>query len=329
MRTGFVSRFGFVSTMVAISIVATGMAAAQPVAVQAASAPVFDVASVRPAQMDQATIMAGLRQGRRPEEMYIDTDRAAFKYMSLKQLVAYGYKVRAYQVDGPDWMTTDRFDIQAKLPAGSSKDNVPEMLKALLADRFKLQAHLETKDRAVLGLMLAKSGSKMKEVPVPPALDESAELKPGQTKVDSVDGPMLLTHNPDGSTKYDMGARGAMTIRVNGQAGTMDLEGSSMTMKGLAMMLTTLGGGSGRQVVDMTGLKGTYAVKVVFALSDMVAGLHDTGIDIPTGPPSSDEPSGNGTIADALNSEGLKLQGTKAPVVELVIDHVEKAATEN
>ncbi|MDP9051995.1 MAG: TIGR03435 family protein [Acidobacteriota bacterium] len=297
----------------------------------AAAVPVFEVASVRPAApIDQMTIFAGLRAGKRPEEMHIDGQRATFKYMSLKQLVAYGYKVRPYQVSGPDWMTTDRFDIAAKLPDGATRDDVPAMTQALLVERFKLAAHLETKEHPVLGLMLAKGGSKMKEVPAAAAVDESAELKPGQTKVDSVDGPMILTRNVDGSTTYNMGARGKMTLRVDGQTGTMQLEGSSMSMKGLAMMMTTLGGGSGRQVVDQTGLKGNYEVTVSFALSELVSSLRDSGIDIPGAPPpSGGDPAGDSTIADALGKLGLKMQGTKADVEQLVIDHVEKAATEN
>jgi uncharacterized protein (TIGR03435 family) len=226
-------------------------------------------------------------------------------------------------------MTTDRFDVGAKLPDGASKDNVPEMMKALLADRFKLAAHVETKERPVLGLMLGKSGSKMKPVPAPAALDDTAELKPGQTRVDSSEGPVILTRNADGSTTYDMGTRGSMTLLVNGQTGTMDLDGRAMTMKGLAARLTSLGSGNGRPVVDLTGLTGNYDVKVVFALSELVSGLRDSGINVPTGPPSADEPSGNGTMSDALDMLGLKLQGTKAPVEQLVIDHVEKAATEN
>jgi uncharacterized protein (TIGR03435 family) len=320
----------FVSAVMAMVLAGAGVAAGQGLA-GTFPVPAFEVASVRPvAVMDQQALIAVLQTGRRPEEMKIDIDRATFKYMSLKQLVAYGYKVRAFQVSGPDWMTTDRFDITAKLPEGGSKDDVPAMVKALLDERFKLAAHLETKDHSVLGLMVAKSGSKLTEVAVPAALTESAELEPGQTKVDSMDGPMILTHNKNGSTTYNMGARGTMTLRVDGQAGTMDLEGSAMTMKGLALMLTTLGGTSAPQVVDMTGLKGNYEVRVVFALSELMAGLRDSGIDLPTrGGPGANDPSGDSTLSDAMGKLGLKLTGTHAPVEQLVVDHVEKLPTDN
>jgi uncharacterized protein (TIGR03435 family) len=326
-------RIGFGSMVIAILMAGAGVAVGQTAAVPAAG-PAFEVASVRPAvQMEQAAVIAILRTGRRPETMSIDGERATFKYMSLKELVGYAYKVRVFQVTGPDWLTSDRFDIMANLPAGASRDDVPAMLQSLLADRFKLAAHLETKDHPVIGLMLAKSGAKMTETAAPGALDLTGELGPGQTKIDSMDGPMILTHNKNGSTTYNMGPRGKMTLLVDGQNGTLNLTGNGMTMRGLALMLTTLGGGNGRQVVDMTGLKGNYDVEVSFMLEDLTASLRDSGVDIPTRPRDSgagaSDPGSSSTVADALGKLGLKMSGTHAPVEQLVIDHVEKLPTEN
>jgi uncharacterized protein (TIGR03435 family) len=320
----------FMVNLIACGFISAGVAFGQA----ASSGPVFDVASVRPsAPMDQATMLAGLREGRRPEWMRVESTRATFTYMSLKELIAYGYKVRVYQVSGPDWLTTDRFDIAAKLADGASKDDVPAMLQALLVERFKLAAHLETKEHPVLGLMAVKGGAKLQEAPVPAAIDESAPLKPGETKVDSVDGPMHLLKNPDGTTTYNMGARGSFTLKVDGETGTMHLVGHGMTLKGLAVMLTSLSGGAGRQIVDMTGLAGNYEVAVDFALSDLVANLREQGLDIPTRPQGggdgATDPGGNMTVADALAKLGLKLEKSKAMVEQLVVDHVEKAATEN
>ena len=313
-------------------LLAAGAAFAQTATTQPTGKLTFDVASVRPSPpMDQATLMASLNAGKLPQSMHIQGSRATFTYMSLKELIANGYKVRPYQVTGPDWMATDRFEIAAKLPDGATRDDVPGMLQALLIERFKLVTHLETKEHPVLALSIAKTGSKLKEVAAAPApLDEDAPLKPGETKIDSVDGPMRLSKNADGSTTYNMGARGTFTLRVDGQTGTMHMVAGSVTMKGLAVMLTSLGGGVGRQIVDMTGLKGNYEVAVDFSLSDLVASLHDQGIDVPTGPsPGSSDPSGNATIADALGKLGLKLEKSKAMTDQLIIDHVEKAATEN
>ena len=102
-----------------------------------------------------------------------------------------------------------------------------------------------------------------------------------------------------------------------------------MTMRGLANMLSTLGGGNGLQVVDMTGLKGTYEFGVEFSLSDLVQSLRDQGVEIPGGGGGSSDPTGNSTIADALGKQGLKLEKTKAMVEQLIVDHVEKTPTEN
>lgn len=303
----------------------------------AAAGPIFDVASVRmAAPIDPAVMMAGLRAGKRPESVTLEGSRATFKYESLKELLAYGYKVRPYQVTGPDWLATDRFDIAAKLPEGASRDDVPAMLQALLIERFHLAAHLETKEHPVLGLTLAKGAGKLKEAAAAPApLDLDAPLKPGQQKIDSIDGPLILTRNPEGTTTYNMGTRGMFTLKVDGDTGTMHMTASGMTLKGFAMMLTSLGGGNGRPVVDMTGLTGNYELAVDFSLSDLVTSLHDQGIDIPVRPggggggSDASTPGGDSTVTDALGKIGLKLDKSKAMVEQLVIDHVEKLPTEN
>ncbi|MGD0796767.1 MAG: TIGR03435 family protein [Acidobacteriaceae bacterium] len=331
--------------LIAGSLIAPGISLAQaapasqaPPAAQAPPSHTFDVASVRPAaQIDQATILAGLRAGRRPESFHLDGSRATFTYQSLKELIAYAYKVRTFQVSGPDWMVTDRFDIAARLPDGASRDDVPAMLQALLVDRFKLAAHLETAEHPVLGLMLAKGGSKLqRSTATPVAIDPDAPLKPGETKVDTIDGAMLLTRNPNGSTTYNIGTRGSFTLTVDGQNGTMHMDASGMTLKGFANMLTLLGGGNGRQVVDMTGLTGNYELTVEFSLSDLAANLHDEGIDVPTGPGggggasgTASDPGGSSTVSDALAKLGLKLERSKANIQQLIVDHVEKTAAEN
>jgi len=325
--------------LIAASSLAQTVPAPQATATAAPVNLTFDVASVKPAApIDQATMMAGLRAGKRPESVRLEGLRATYTYMSLKELIAYGYKLRTYQVSGPDWLTTDRFDIAAKMPEGSSKDDVPAMLQALLIERFKLAAHLETAEHPVLGLMLAKGGGKLREATeVTQPFDDTTPLKPGESQVDSVDGPIRLLRNSDGSTTYNMGARGTFTLIVDGQNGTMHLKADSMTMKGLAAMLTSLGGGNGRQVVDMTGLTGKYQLEAAFSLSDLVNSLRDQGITIPTGPSggpgapsmSASDPGGDSTVSDALAKQGLKLEKSKAMVEQLVVDHVEKAATAN
>ena len=309
-----------------------------PVAVpaQAPSAKLtFDVASVRPSPPpDMQKMMADLQAGKKPESVHIYGSRAVCTYRSVKELIAYAYKMRVYEISGPDWMVTDRFDIVARLPDGASKDDVPAMLKALLTDRFQLATHRQAVDQPVLALVAAKNGIKLQAAAAnAEVLDESALLKPGESMQDTPDGRILLRRNPDGSSTY-VGPWGSFSLKFDGQSLSMHMQSDSIDMRGFASMMTQLGGGEGRQVVDMTGLTGKYQVAADFSLMDLTSSLHDQGIDIPTGPGGggpgggASDPGGP-TVTAALEKLGLKLEKTRANVDRLVVDHVEKSPTEN
>jgi uncharacterized protein (TIGR03435 family) len=314
------------------------VAAAATAAVQTTSGNLtFDAASVRPSPApDQATMLAGLIAGRRPNWVRVDGTRATFNYESLNDLIAYAYKLRSYEISGPEWLVTDRFDIAARLPEGATKDDVPEMLQALLAERFKLATHREMSEQPVLGLVIGKSGPKLKEsIATPEAIDENAPLKPGESKMDTPSGPIRLMKNEDGSTTYNMGARGSFTLKFDGETRSMHMEASTITMKGFVMMMTTLGAGQGRQIVDMTGLTGNYQATADFSLMDLTSSLSAHGIDIPRRPgggssgTEATDPEGGATVSAALEKLGLRLEKSRAKVDRLVVDHVEKSPTEN
>src|SRR5262245_33940504 len=97
--------------------------------------PAFAVASIRPSlnAPRQAVAAAG------------STDGAHFRIggLTIRDYIRMGYAVRLNQISGPDWITTDRFDIAATLPEGSRPDQVPSMMQTLLEDRFELKTHLE------------------------------------------------------------------------------------------------------------------------------------------------------------------------------------------
>lgn len=61
----------------------------------------------------------------------VDAHRAEYQYLDLKSLMSYAYGVKPYQITGPDWMATEHFDIVAKLPEGSKKEDAPKMLQTL------------------------------------------------------------------------------------------------------------------------------------------------------------------------------------------------------
>src|SRR5690242_20139264 len=95
----------------------------------------FEVATIKTAQPpNPAAILAG-----QPPHIGIDVQgtRVDIGFLSLAELIPAAYKVRTFQVSGPDWMNGERFDVLAKMPDGSNKDQMPEMLQALLAERFQ------------------------------------------------------------------------------------------------------------------------------------------------------------------------------------------------
>jgi uncharacterized protein (TIGR03435 family) len=91
--------------------------------------------------------------------------------LSLRSMILAAYGMKDYQVEGPDWLNSERFDLAAKfpdaLPLDPEKYNAAlgSMMQKMLADRFKLAAHRDQKTFLVYGLVVAKKGIKFKEVP--------------------------------------------------------------------------------------------------------------------------------------------------------------------
>jgi uncharacterized protein (TIGR03435 family) len=84
--------------------------------------------------------------------------------VSLKRLIMRAYQVRDYQVMGPDWLDSERFDVAAKPPSAAESEQLNLMIQTMLVDRFKLVVHHDTKVFPVYGLVVAKGGLKVKEV---------------------------------------------------------------------------------------------------------------------------------------------------------------------
>jgi uncharacterized protein (TIGR03435 family) len=305
--------------------------------------PTFEVASVKPTALDMAKLMAGVQNGEMPRVgPRVDGARAEYIFMALKDLISLAYKVKPYQITGPDWMASQRFDIIAKLPDGASKDDVPMMLQALLADRFKLALHRESKEGPVLALVVGKGGPKMRESPeAPKPIDADAPLAPGERQIDGPDGPMRMTVNRNGSSTMNMGAKGTVSYSMDPATRSMKIEASQVTTGGLADMLSSFSQltGGGQQVKDMTGLTGNYQVAFSFSLEDLINMARAQGVAVPNLPAAASaaampadaasDPGGSSSLVQAVQSMGLKLESRKAMVEQLVIDHVEKTPTEN
>ena len=123
----------------------------------AQAAPEFEVATIKPAP-PQA-------EGRTSTRMSSDTQTGRLNYnnVNLKEVIGQAYKVRQYQISGPSWMETERFDIVAKFQTAPAEDQIPRMLQALLAERFKLTMRRETKELPIFAVIVGKNGPKLEK----------------------------------------------------------------------------------------------------------------------------------------------------------------------
>jgi uncharacterized protein (TIGR03435 family) len=320
------------------------VAAFSQTALPAAKPPLaFEVASVKPAPpLDPQKIMSGQQ---RPG-MKVDAARVDINSMSFAGLLYIAFKIKPYQLSGPSWvtagpMTADLFEVHAKMPEGATEKDVPEMLQALLVERFKLKFHRESSEQAIYALVVGKGGPKMKEAPPDPepvaAAPGGAPGGPGGEGGSGNDRPPQVSGRPDekGGATIRGGPMGNMKMAM--QDGIMHMEAEKMSMTQLTDMLSQF---MDRPVVDLTELKGNFQVAIDIAQADMMNAARRMGAPVPPpgggigGPggaaaaPDASDPAGN-SILRSMQQLGLKLEARKSDVGKLVIDHVEKTPSEN
>jgi uncharacterized protein (TIGR03435 family) len=266
--------------------------------------PAFEAASIRPAPTQVSSVNVGL---------HMDGSQARFTYLSLKDYISRAYRLKAYQIVGPDWLAGERFDIAAKLPDGATAAQIPEMLQALLDERFHLKIHRDMKDFPVYSLEIAKGGIKMKELP---SDSDTATSPAGALNVTVV--------GTNTGVGYSFGNGSTLTFSARG------LEGKKITMRALA---ETLSWYVDRPVVDMTGLKGNYDIMLDISEEDFramtIRSAVVAGVVLP--PPAMavlDRPWGD-SLTNSLGKAGLTLEQRKSPLEVIVIDSIEKKPTDN
>jgi uncharacterized protein (TIGR03435 family) len=247
-----------------------------------------------------------------------DPGRFTYSNITLKMLVQMAYDLKEFQVEGPEWIDSEGFDLIATMPPGTTQAQASGMMQTLLADRFKLVFHRETKPMPIYALVVGKNGSKMKEVETP--------------------APPLDGAPPDPSARGGRGT-GGPGIRMMMSPNGMRMAGS-MTMAQLADQLTRR---LARPVLDQTELTKTYDVDLTWMPDDRDgASLKIAAIQAGVGGPSaspSGNPSGDGqrngaepapTLPQALDEKlGLKLEARKSSADMFVIEHAEKTPESN
>ena len=260
--------------------------------------PQFEVASVKPAAKDESRaadlLREVMRNRRTPGEIPMTgPDRVHLENWALLDLVAAAYSVRATQVSGPDWLSDQGFDIEAKVPDGTPKQELNAMLQSLLEERFGLKVHRGTQTGQGFALVVGKNGPK---------------LKPAQPSPAPAQGLTEEEQRAQASQKAQAGLA-AMMKRMQETStppGGFNTESwGSITTEELAAQLVRF---AEAPVVDETGLTGKYSVTIETWMSADVPG---------------------GTVFDAVEKLGLKLEPRKVTVETVVVDQVSKAPTPN
>jgi bla regulator protein BlaR1 len=267
--------------------IAVGVLSARPLDIQSstdAGKLVFAVASITPtadARFYPVTI--------NPDGRFV------WKSVNLSRLIQTAYQTQGFQrIDGmPSWVRSDRFDVEGKAEGNPTEEQMWSMVRSLIADRFKLSTHLETRELPVYALVIARSDGRL-----------GARIRPSacvaEDKVSFPPGPMdpsrPLIPLPCGGVR-------SMTLK-----GTIQARFATM-----AKLAGALGMLVGRPVQDRTGLAERFDLEVEWTPSREA--------------PAPAAPGAGPAMFAAIEEQlGLRLDEQTGPVRVLVIDHVERPA---
>lgn len=319
-----------------LAALAAGLAAAQSRDLQ------FEVATIRPSGTFNAQ---DLMSGKAALGVAVNGKQVTIRYVSIRDMAVLAWEVKTFDVKGPDWIGQQRFDITALLPEGATEKDMPQLLRTLLQDRFKMVAHKESKETDVYALMEARGGHKMKPSPelAPPPPPDPDQPEPDPAKQTGpgmvVNGErMNINQTPTGgggaNVSISGGRNGAQKVSVSPD-GNMHMEIERLTMVELAEQLALL---LDLPVQDHTGLSGPYQVALDMSMADL-QGMMMKLNEVSGGgmlPPEAQsriaslaaaEPGG--AILGSVSKLGLRLEKQKGSVATLVIESAEKTPTEN
>lgn len=255
---------------------------------------VYEVASIKPN-----------KSGTNMVRLMFTPDGLSATNGTLQMLINAAYGVEPNQVSGaPSWANTDRYDVEAKMDSSTIDDlrklNEDDrrvarqhMLQALLAERFKLTLHRETKELPIYELVVAKDGPRFHEA------------KPGDTYPNGIKGPDGQSHG-----------------------GTMFMGPEGFTAQGIPIsnFVQHLKRQLGRNVVDKTGLTGKYDFTLKWTPDESQGAMFKRAEGGQPGAEATSTPESSGpSIFTAIQEQlGLKMESQKGPVEIYVIDHAEK-----
>ena len=266
--------------------------------------PAFEVASIRPSA-DQVT---GVRVG-----FQATGSQVRVTGMSIKDYVGIAFGTRPQQIEGPEWIGSQRFDVVATIPDGVPSSQATAMLRTLLEDRFQLKVHRESKDLPVYVLGVSKAGARLTESkPDPNALAEPA----GTVNVSGGGNNTGVGVNIGGGRSFAVADN---QVQIRG-----------MQMRDVAEVLTRF---VDRVVVDQTGLTKTYDVTLELTPDEFnairIRSAVNAGVPLPPQAMRLLDNASPDTLSAPLSKFGITFEAKKAPLEVVVIDSVLKTPTEN
>ena len=279
----------------------------------AAPAVAFDVASVKPSNpnpdpanpLSQIALMLPQPGGRLT---------ATNTPLRMLIMAAFELKQEAQLTGGPPELLAAKYDITAKAPVAFIGKELPQLLRTLLADRFKLKTHTETRELPVYDLVLARSDGRL-----------GPELKPSKSDCSKPDE--VLAQQGAALAKGDvasfLGKPQPCSVSTDPSGGPLNLmmRGDGQEMKQIVEILAQF---TGRPVRDKTGLTGRYDFAMKLDLQ-MVLGLaQKMGANIPAAAANIPQSDGSSLMTTLNEQLGLKLESTRDGVTVVVIDSVEQ-----
>jgi uncharacterized protein (TIGR03435 family) len=300
------------ATLLASGVAVGGVIYAQAPAAAPAAGQRFDVATVKPSDPNPTGPL-----GATPI-IVPALGRLTGQNVTLRMLVMTAYDKQPFQiVGGPSWQNSNKYDIDARAEnASATLDQMRAMLQGLLADRFKVKAHIETREVPTYALVVARAGklgSKLKA-----STDTCPNFKEQQQKMleavakGGIGALQSLIGKPGENTPCSItqlpptAANPVLGFKATGQS--LDL---------LVLLLTQL---SGRPVVNKTGLTGPYDFELTISLQALAAIYQDLGVPLQLPPGLPEGPALMTMLQDDL---GLKLDSQRGPGDVLVIDGAE------
>jgi uncharacterized protein (TIGR03435 family) len=267
----------------------------------------FDVASIKSAgaPAPNGVVMIGPALGGPGSG---DPTHITWNGATLFQILQTAYDVKNYQIEGPDWVRSERYDFAVAVPEGATKEQVAIMWRKLLTSRFDMSLHKVQKEFPVDELVVGPRGHK---------LTENTEAIPGSDT-------RLVPPRPDKEGKIKLAAPG-MIVMVQGNA-TSTIARAIGRAQPISELVSMLSNRLGHPVIDQTGLTSRYDFAIEYEPRDMPTGLFK-GL-----PPSSPEaaPEVGMDLAGAVQQQlGLRLVKSKGMLDVIVVDKAEKVPSEN